>query len=756
MPTGIPHPTTPIEVRRAFQQLKRKSDVLTQGTAGQVLIGVAIGTNPVWTTSLTALTKLTVDDITIDGATIISGTGAIGFGNESLTTTGTIAGINVTSGENPGHTHTGTSLSAIDISADTNLAVTAPIIKIDDTLSLNLSSLAVAGIAAGDFVPFWDITATATNKKITFANFEATLNHDNLAGYTATKHIPAAGAAEQVLISTGAGTTAWSTAGLNELIASDGSGVVTWELKTWSRVLTEIENVYVDPAGDDGTGDGSIGSPYATMPKAIVHVSALYAGDYAINVYIAAGHYAHTAPLDFNYPFGSNVNFYGEEEDHATCALSSIDAATSVYVAGLVYFDFDVTLPVGKTTVTDDYIIFRTATGGTLPELALGVHKVIAWNAGTRVATVRAYQRSGCPSLPSGAITCDITVLATVLQFATAGISGVRAEGATHAGTWRDIALEGSEIAGSYAFHMQFGAAVVLAGRTGTSGWSSSLYAQASSYIYADATWHSKGYLNIVKARGGSLIDLNFSAILTGSRANVIYLQDGSICNCKGGLIYSSRGIFADTHSFCIISDGFLENGPAAVALYASNGAGINADSATVSGSWTATRDPIVNTGNGRGFIVGPTAAYIDDDHIYGSMYADHVSETITVTVATTEYEITAGFTTGAALSGCTFGGAHYVEVVYAGTYLINWSLSVHSDVNADILGGGFMINGTGNAAGTAHCIAGVLSESMTVSGTAIVPLAAADEISLYVVNMEDTNDIDMQHGSLTVVRLGD
>jgi hypothetical protein len=41
-----------------------------------------------------------------------------------------------TTGSNPGHTHTGASLSSIDISADTNLAVTAPIVLTDDTLSM--------------------------------------------------------------------------------------------------------------------------------------------------------------------------------------------------------------------------------------------------------------------------------------------------------------------------------------------------------------------------------------------------------------------------------------------------------------------------------------------------------------------------------------------------------------------------------------------------------------------------------------------
>ncbi len=48
----------------------------------------------------------------------------------------TVTGANITSGANPGHTHTTTSISGVDISADTNLAVTAPVVLTDDTLSI--------------------------------------------------------------------------------------------------------------------------------------------------------------------------------------------------------------------------------------------------------------------------------------------------------------------------------------------------------------------------------------------------------------------------------------------------------------------------------------------------------------------------------------------------------------------------------------------------------------------------------------------
>lgn len=55
------------------------------------------------------------------------------------------------------------------------------------TFDLDILNLTTDTIAAGDWVPFHDLT-DAPNK-ITFANFEATLAHDNLSGYVANKHI---------------------------------------------------------------------------------------------------------------------------------------------------------------------------------------------------------------------------------------------------------------------------------------------------------------------------------------------------------------------------------------------------------------------------------------------------------------------------------------------------------------------------------------------------------------------------------------
>lgn len=173
--------------------------------------------------------------------------------------------------------------------------------------------------------------------------------------------------------------------------------------------------------------------------------------------------------------------------------------------------------------------------------------------------------------------------------------------------------------------------------------------------------------------------------------------------------------------------------------------------------------DPTLVGGQVAVYNKGGDFTIKDDDGIvssvkdvYGSMYSEHAAEVITVVASDTYYEITGGFTTGSPLQGCTFGGAHYVEVDHAGTYLINWTLSLYSGVNNQVLAGAVMINGVKRDEGTAHSVTGALSDAVSMSGTLILVLSADDEVSLAVSDETAANDITMAHGGLTVVRIGE
>ncbi len=211
--------------------------------------------------------------LTLNDGIILNTSGQVGIGMTPTvalevagTITGTtVTGANVTSGVDPGHTHTGGSLGGIDISDDTNLAVAAPITLTDDTIGFDINILAVATIAAGDFIPFWDITVTADNKKITFANLEATLNHDSLAEFVANEHVDHSA----VTLTAGTGLSGGGTIELDRTFTVDLN-----ELTTETSIAADDFIAMVDIT-DSGSGKIT----FANLEAVIDHGNIAGAGD---------------------------------------------------------------------------------------------------------------------------------------------------------------------------------------------------------------------------------------------------------------------------------------------------------------------------------------------------------------------------------------------------------------------------------------------------------------------------------------------
>lgn len=135
--------------------------------------------------------------------------------------------------------HTGVTITA---GSGLSYSVGGTDISASATIDLDINSLGTeTTIAAGDFVPFWDITATATNKKILFSNFEAALTHDNLTGVSANEHVDHTG----VTITAGSGLS-YSVGGTDisasatidldinslgtETVIADGDFVPFWDI----------------------------------------------------------------------------------------------------------------------------------------------------------------------------------------------------------------------------------------------------------------------------------------------------------------------------------------------------------------------------------------------------------------------------------------------------------------------------------------------------------------------------------------------
>lgn len=125
--------------------------------------------------------------------------------------------------------------SAVSITAGVGLSGGGTI-ESTRTLTLDLDELGTeTSIASGDFIAMVDITDSGS-QKITFANFEATLNHDSLAGFVANEHINHA----SVTLTAGSGLTGGGTIAASRTFnvgAGDGISVAADSVAVDSTVL---------------------------------------------------------------------------------------------------------------------------------------------------------------------------------------------------------------------------------------------------------------------------------------------------------------------------------------------------------------------------------------------------------------------------------------------------------------------------------------------------------------------------------------
>ena len=143
---------------------------------------------------------------------------------------------------------------------------------------------------------------------------------------------------------------------------------------------------------------------------------------------------------------------------------------------------------------------------------------------------------------------------------------------------------------------------------------------------------------------------------------------------------------------------------------------------------------------------------------IYGSMYADNVSQLVTIPGPDTFTQVPAGLTAGLCV-GVTFQNNKELKITIAGTYWISWSMSpVAATSSNKECEGTIMINGNTQANFTAHSLVspGGNNRPITFSGNNPIVLAVNDLISMAIKNHTDGADITIEHVTLTALRIGD
>ncbi len=144
----------------------------------------------------------------------------------------------------------------------------------------------------------------------------------------------------------------------------------------------------------------------------------------------------------------------------------------------------------------------------------------------------------------------------------------------------------------------------------------------------------------------------------------------------------------------------------------------------------------------------------------YGNMFIPSGGITVTIAVAATPTEVDDGSSptwTGGQTNNATFSD-HNLSVGKTGRYSISWSMSVAlSTVGGNIeIHGGIMIDSVATRDdGEGHRTITGANQSGHISGMTIQNLTVNQEISLWISNATNTNNITVDHGNVVITLIG-
>ncbi len=139
----------------------------------------------------------------------------------------------------------------------------------------------------------------------------------------------------------------------------------------------------------------------------------------------------------------------------------------------------------------------------------------------------------------------------------------------------------------------------------------------------------------------------------------------------------------------------------------------------------------------------------------HGAMYGDDIGVTVTISATNTFYEVGSGLSAGTVSPAFTFQSSKQLKCNIAGTYLVVWHMSIvmASGANQHVEGT-VMVNSTANLTmADAKHIQNTSDDDM-ISGCGILTLAVNDVVKLCLDNETNTNNVVVNHASLSLVRV--
>jgi len=300
------------------------------------------------------------------------------------------------------------------------------------------------------------------------------------------------------------------------------------------KVISADTTFYVATTGSDTTGDGSSGSPWATLRKALSYLDEYrILGSAKVTISIAKGKYTETSQVPVNHPNGDRIRIVGSTPLSRT--MSSVQSVSGSSA------NYDIVVNVNSVAdiSVGDYVIFRDCANGTRPQCMFGLWPVTDVDAVNTRITVKSRQ---VVNSPSGAVTANLTVLQTILSFT--GCSGLYMSYGARIGNRVDdiglayIVLEGDRTASTFGLACNGGAQVNIENSIGVYGFN----------------------INVMASGGTSTIGSQKSAVMNVSYGNTggLYVGMGSSVNV--GTILScgntGYGVKAYLNSVAILGAG--------------------------------------------------------------------------------------------------------------------------------------------------------------------------------------------------------
>ncbi len=175
----------------------------------------------------------------------------------------------------------------------------------------------------------------------------------------------------------------------------DGS----WVYNSTVTVKDSSVALYIKTTGDDETGDGTDGNPFASIDKALEYVENWIMVGGSIYIYIEKGDYPETDPLNIQQEYGHITQLLGDYE------TDTLELASSSGSSGAWSIVFN-TINTSYYTV-NDMVLVDTATGGSDYKKAMGTMKVTSIDPGVSVTLLSTIASA---TMASGAVTATVSI----------------------------------------------------------------------------------------------------------------------------------------------------------------------------------------------------------------------------------------------------------------------------------------------------------------------------------------------------------